>query len=183
MFKAVALSFSPAKGDTPVRLKHKRSGHCSISVGLEKRRSEERNKLIVPEVSDDADGPVGEEETTRTVQQSHKGFITQQIHCVVDSPPWRKGGSPYVCCCGDGSLVHDLRRHVFRRAAFAVLLFRRVQFDGVAEVADADLVAGGTCHQNIFGLEGGAGLAVDSDKLQKIISTDLDVEVGDVLLV
>lgn len=82
---------------------------------------------------------------------------------------WRKGGSPYVCCRGDGRLVHDLRCNVFRRATFAVVLFRWVQFDGVAEVADADLVTGGTCHQNIFGLVGGAGLALDSDKLQKII--------------
>lgn len=93
-------------------------------------------------------------------------------HSVVDSPPWRKGGSPYVCCHGDGSLVHDLRCDIFRRAVFAVVLLRWVHFDCAAEVTDADLVACGTCHQNIFGLEGGGrskGLALDSDKLQQII--------------
>lgn len=92
------------------------------------------------------------------------------FYYVADSPCTRF--SPYVCCRGDGSLVHDLRCDIFRRAVIAVVLFRWIQFDRVAEVADADLVARGTCHQNVFRLEGGGrskGLALDSDKLQQII--------------
>lgn len=46
------------------------------------------------------------------------------LHFAVDNDavPARTGGSPYVCCRGDGSLVNNLWCNIFWRSVFAVVL-------------------------------------------------------------
>lgn len=78
------------------------------------------------------------------------GYFTElqltRLQCVFTSPRWRAGGSPYVCCCGDWSLINNLWRDILRRAVFAVVLLGSLQFYGVAEVANADQVTAGARH-------------------------------------
>lgn len=96
-------------------------------------------------------------------------IFVQRLQCAVTPQQWRAGGSPYVCCCGDGSLVNDLWRDVLRRAVLAVVLLGRLQFDGVPEVTYADQVAARTRHQDVLWLEGNKSVGLCNKGFNEIL--------------
>lgn len=122
MFKAVALSFSPAKGDTPVRLKIKNKGLLQTKGNLFRVFILRKKALNIPEVSDDPDWPVAEQSGQKWDFQNRKERLDFVADNKVAPAARRTGGLPYVRCCGNRSLVNDLRRDIFRRAVFAVVV-------------------------------------------------------------
>lgn len=59
MFRAVALSFSPAKGDTPVRLELKKKKSLLYLI-VKYTYPMAKKLMLLPKVSEDADRPVKE---------------------------------------------------------------------------------------------------------------------------
>lgn len=51
-------------------------------------------------------------------------------------------------------MVNDFWCHIFRRAVFAVVLLRQIQFQGVPEITNADLIATGPRHEDVLRLKG-----------------------------